>query len=164
MAANPLRCFVASIRNPAVVQRAAKAASTDSDDDAKSVISGCFVKYSSESGATDTLIRSATNDTAVYGFAIDSKHATTDEPYTQPFGNSHNVIDVKDVTFWVNLQTSATNPTLGTNYELTVTSGIPYLDTAASTNVFFRPIRLHPDDDADDDNPRYECEIVATRQ
>jgi hypothetical protein len=73
-------------------------------------------------------------------------------------------VDVLNTRFVVNLQSGASAPVIGTAYELTVTSGVPYIDTAATTNLFFRVEQIYAPDVAADTNARYVCSIVATRQ
>jgi hypothetical protein len=172
MAATPLGAFVYQSNLPYVTQREAKPNSTHASDTG-TVIAGCFCKFSTN--AAGSLIRSATDDTVVWGFATTSTPGATPEPYTAPYqipgavaSNTTNftsdVIDVQNTKFVVNLVTSGAAPTLGTAYELVVTSGVPYLDTAATTNDFLVPEALYPGDVATDDNPRYICSVVATRQ
>jgi hypothetical protein len=152
MAQAPIGAQVWQTSLPYVQQREAKAKTG-------TVTAGNFVKLSSGS-----ITNAATNDATVWGFAIDSGHASTDEPYTAPYGLNQNVVDVLNTKFVINLQTSGATPTIGTAYELTVTSGVPYLDTAATAIPYFRVEAIHPDDAAADTNCRYICSVVATRE
>lgn len=171
MAQAPLGAFVWNSSLPYPQQREAKPNSTHASD--TTVIAGCFVKMSTN--AAGSLCRSATNDTVVWGFATTTTPGATPEPYTAPYqipgavaSNTTNftsdIVDVLNTKFVVNLISAGATPVIGTAYELDVTSGVPYLDTAATTNAFFRVEALYPADAAADTNARYICSIVATRQ
>lgn len=171
MAQAPIGAFVWETNAPYVIQREAKPNSTHASD--TTVIAGCFVKFSTN--AAGSLVRSATDDTTVWGFATTTTPGASPEPYTAPYqipgavaSNTTNftsdIVDVLNTRFVINLETGDSSPTIGTAYELVVTSGVPYLDTSATTNAFFRVEALYPADAATDDNRRYICSIVATRQ
>lgn len=173
MAATPLGAFVYNTSLPYLQQREQKPNSTHASDSAALVAAGCFVKFSTN--AAGSLIRSATDDTVVWGFATTATPGATPEPYTAPYmipgavaSNTTNftsdIVDVLNTRFVVNLVNSGALPVIGTTYELVVTSGVPYIDTAASTNAFFKVEQLYPGDITTDTNPRYVCSIVATRQ
>lgn len=171
MAQAPLGAFIYNDKSVYENLRIAKPNSTHASDTA--VIAGCFVKMSTN--AAGSLCRAATDDTVTWGFATTTSPGATPEPYTAPYqipgavaSNTTNftsdVVDPVGVFFVINLQTSGSTPTIGTAYELTVTSGIPYLDTSATTNLFFRVEALYAPDLAADTNARYICSFVGTRQ
>jgi len=171
MAQAPLGAFVYNGSTPNIIQREAKPNSTHASD--TTVIGGCFVKLSTN--AAGSLCRSATNDTSVWGFATTTTPGASPEPYTAPYqipgavatdttNFTSDIVDVLNTRFVVNLQSGASAPVIGTAYELTVTSGVPYIDTAATTNLFFRVEQIYAPDVAADTNARYVCSIVATRQ
>ncbi len=160
MAATAIGAFVYDTSLPYTQQRPQKSASTNTNDTA--VASGNFCRFSTYQ--TNTLVSSLTDDTTVFGFAQSNIPASTAEPYTAPWGPVLAPIDVLNTKFVVNLKDSGTLPVIGSAYELVVTAGVPYIDTAAATNLFFRVENLYPGDTDTDTNPRYVCSIVATRQ
>ncbi len=171
MAATPLGAFIWETSLPYVQQREAKPNSTHASDG--TTIAGCFVRFSTN--AAGSLCRSATDDVLVWGFATSTSPGATPEPYTAPYqlpgavaSNTTNftsdIVDVLNTRFVINLVDSGGAPVIGNNYELVVTSGIPYLDTGATTNDFFQVEGIYPGDVATDANCRYICSVVATRQ
>lgn len=160
MAATAIGAFVYDTNLPYTQQRQQKSASTNTNDTA--VAAGNFCRFSTYQ--TNTIVSCLTDDTTVYGFAQSNIPSSTAEPYTAPWGSVLAPIDVLNTKFVVNLKNSGTVPVIGTAYELVVTSGVPYLDTAATTNAFLRPESLYPGDSESDTNPRYICTVVATRQ
>jgi hypothetical protein len=171
MANAPLGAFVYNSSLPYVQQREAKPNSTHGSDTA--VAKGNFVKMSTN--AAGSLCSAATDDTVVWGFALTDSPGAAPEPYTAPYAISgavasnttnftSDIVDVLNTRFVVNLKTSGSTPVIGTTYELHVASGVPYLDTAATTNTYLKVEALYPADAAADTNARYICSIVATRQ
>ncbi len=160
MAATAIGAFVYDTSLPYTQQRPQKSASTNTNDTA--VAAGNFCRFSTYQ--TNTLVSVLTDGTTVYGFAQSAIPGTTAEPYTAPWGSVLAPIDVLNTRFVVNLKTSGTVPVIGTAYGITVTAGVPYLNTAETTSTFLRPEGLYPGDSESDTFPRYICSIVATRQ
>lgn len=163
MPATPIGAFVYNTSLPYTQQRPEKYASANTNDTLVPVVAGNFCRFSTYS--TLTLIACDDDAIVVWGFAQTAIPAATAEPYTSPWGPVINAIDVLNTRFVVNLKDGATViPVLGTSYGLDVVSGVPYIDTAETTSLFFKAEALFPGDVSTDTTPRYVCSIVASRQ
>lgn len=141
--------------------------------------SNTFTAFNFVYVTSNALAQCPTNATTVYGLVLDPSHAATDEPYDAPFGQLHEVVDTDQAVFVVNItdgsgnigsgSTTQEDVAIGSNYELLVKSGGDYdgyqfLDSSASTNVFFRVEGRYELDAATDFNGRVYASVVATRQ
>jgi hypothetical protein len=153
---------------PHVTQRAALS------DGSNTFAAQQFVNVSS-----GNLAKVADAGTTVYGFTLDASHASTDEPYTAPFGENHNPVDVLNTMFIVNVMTSAKTVGVGSvsagsvvvggEYGIATFSSSGYTDVQGlnysdTTNKFFRVEEILPDDAAADTNGRVVVSVIATRQ
>jgi len=116
----------------------------------------------------------AEDTTRCIGLTLDPSHASTDAPYTMPFGENHNVLGLQETTFLVNTMTSARAVGTGTTSGLTPgsTFGISYFTTTGyastagmnvnSTNAFFQYVGPYADDSTDDLNARAIVRVIDT--
>lgn len=134
-----------------------------------------------QSGA---LRQTAATDTQVYGLSLDGSHSSTDEPYTAPFGETHNLIDPAGELFMMNLAGATatsgsggaqTSVTVGGRYNLSapgsgVMANLQCLNTASSSATGAFQISalysndVYPDGDANTDtNGRVLVRVVGTQ-
>lgn len=112
--------------------------------------------------------------TAVVGLALDPSHAATDEPYTQPFGEQHNVLGLQEATFIVNTATTAKGIGTGTSSALTIGAlygittfadagytNVQAMDVSNTTATFFRLQGFYPNDSTADTNARVVVSVVS---
>jgi hypothetical protein len=136
---------------------------TAKSDGTNTFVANQFMKLAS--GNLATVVADATN--GGFGLSLDASHASTDEPYTMPFGEQHNVLGLQESTFLVNVCTSARAIGTGTSSALTVGSnyGITYFTTSGYTNVaalnvsnttaaFFTLVGFYANDATTDTNAR----------
>lgn len=119
------------------------------------------------------------DDIAIYGLVPDKTHLTTDEPYTQPYGSTHNVIDPRGAVFLMNItdgsgtvgsgSTTQANVSVGTlysaHYLASVDTGclaVDASDTGTATKNIFRVVALWPEDATTDFNGRVLVSILGT--
>lgn len=126
---------------------------------------------------TGKLAKFAADGALVYGLSPDKNHAPTDEPYTQPYGSTHNVIDPRGATFLMNITDNSGTVGSGTTTQAAVTVGTAYsavylasLDTGAlavdasgsGSNKIWKVVGLWPEDATTDFNGRVLVEMVST--
>lgn len=113
--------------------------------------------------------------TQAYGLTLDGSHASTDAPYTMPFGENHNVLGLQEGTFLMNTTTSARAVGTGTSSALTPGSvfGITYFTTTGYTNIaavnvsnttapFFQLVGFYANDNTNDTNARVIVRVIDT--
>lgn len=66
------------------------------------------------------------DDTAIYGLSLDKSHATTDEPYTSPFGILHNPVSLSGNTFIMNITDGSGTVGSGSTTQANVAIGTLY--------------------------------------
>jgi hypothetical protein len=101
--------------NPWVMQRASLG------DGSNTFVAGQFVKVSS--GALAPYVA---DDTGIYGLALDASHASTDEAYAAPFGENHNVVDLRNSRFVMNITDGSGTVGSGTTTQGDVAIGTLY--------------------------------------
>lgn len=133
-----------------------------------------FVKMSSGS-----LAAYVADDTGIYGLTPDKSHAATDEPYSAPYAENHNVIDPRGATFLMNITDASGNVgsgsttqgdvTIGTLYSGTYLAtvdtsalGLDASDSGTATKNIFRVEALWPDDASTDKNGRVLVTILGS--
>lgn len=127
------------------------------------------------SGTGQALTACTAQQTTVYGLVLDPSHTSTSEPYTAPFGEDHNPVDVLNTLFVVNCVNTAratgagvaTGLTLGGTYAMApfttaAFTNVQALNVDVTTNPFFR-VEGFIDPPADT-NARVIVSVVATRQ
>jgi len=147
---------------------------TSASDSTNTFVAQQFVKYNGVAGALTTCVAGET--TAVVGLTLDASHASTDEPYTAPFGENHNCQTLQETSFVVNTGINAT-PALGTGtssglikgsgygvsqFTTAGYSGVFFLDTANTTAQFFRFTDFYPGDSTADTNARVIVHVINT--
>lgn len=150
--------YVNSTTQPAFRQLSAKS------DGTNSFVASQFLKLA---GATSLAVVAADATNGGYGLSLDGSHASTDEPYTMPFGEDHNVQGLKNTTFVVNTCTDSRAVGTGTSSGLTIGSsyGITTFTTTGQTDVqavnvsnttaaFFTLVGFFPGDATTDTNAR----------
>lgn len=143
-------------------------------DSSNTIGAAQFVKISS-----GVLAAYVADDTGIVGLCQDASHAATDEPYTQPFGENHNVLGLRGVTFLMNItdgsgtvgsgSTAQSDVTIGTLYSArylgTVDTGclaVDASDSGTATKNIFRVVGKFPQDASADFNGRVMVQILDT--
>jgi hypothetical protein len=143
-------------------------------DSSNTFVAGQFLKVSS--GALAPYVA---DDTAICGLASDASHAATDEPYSQPFGENHNPIALRGVTFLMNItdgsgtvgsgSTTQADVTIGTLYSArylgtidTSAAAIDASDTGTATKHIFRVVGKWSQDASTDYNGRVMVQVIDT--
>lgn len=145
---------------------------TAKGDGTNTFVANQFLKLGT-GGFLATVAADATN--GAFGLSLDGSHASTDEPYTQPFGEQHNLLGLQESTFLVNVCTSARAVGTGTSSALTVgsTYGITFFTTAGYTNIqalnvsnttaaFFQLVGFYANDATGDLNARVIAKVIDT--
>lgn len=125
--------------------------------------------------ASGVLALVADSGAAIFGLTIDASHASTDEPYTAPFSENHNVIDPRNQLFLLNLMetskavgtgsVTAGSLVIGGQFGIatfgtagyTTVQGLNYSDT---TNKVFQIEEFFSDDVAADLNGRLVVSVL----
>jgi len=125
------------------------------------------------------------DDTAIFGLSADKSHATTDEPYSAPFGVNHNPIRLNGARFLMNItdgtgtvgsgSTTQANVTVGTLYSGFYLAspygsilGVDASDSGTATKNIFKVVGLYTaptfsdGDAAGDFNGRVIVEVIST--
>lgn len=135
--------------------------------------------------ASGALRQTAATDTQVYGLSLDPSHASADEPYTQPFGETHNLVQVNDGQLYLMNLAGATatsgtggaqsSVTVGGRYNLStpgsgIMANLQCINTASSSATGAFQISAlydsgtYPDGDANTDtNGRVLVRVVGTQ-
>lgn len=145
---------------------------TAKSDGTNAFVANQFLKLGT-GGFLATVVSDATN--GGFGLSLDASHASTDEPYTMPFGEQHNALGLQENTFLVNVATSARAVGTGTSSALTPGSvyGITYFTTSGYTNVaalnvsnttaaFFQLVDFYANDATGDTNARVIVRVIDT--
>lgn len=142
-----------------------------------------FVKLSS--GALAAYVA---DDTGIYGLTTDSSHTSNSEPYTAPYQEMHNPVQLTGQTFLMNItdgsgtvgsgSTTQANVTIGSNYSArylgsfdTGCTAIDASDSGSATKHIFKVVGkfqstlsggAFPNGDASDDyNGRVMVQVIA---
>lgn len=143
-------------------------------DGSNTFTAGQFLKLS-----TGVLAPYVADDIAIAGLCQDPSHTATDEPYSAPFGENHNLIALQGQRFVMNItdasgtvgsgSTTQTNVVLGALYSArylaTVDTGCVALDAADSgtaTKNIFKAVAFWPQDASGDFNGRVIVEVIPT--
>lgn len=94
-------------------------------DGSNTFVAGQFVVSSSSSGVS-TIAKIAADGVAVWGLTLDPSHASTDEAYTAPFGENHNVVDPRGTRFIMNITDASGTVGSGSTRIQDVTVGTLY--------------------------------------
>lgn len=145
---------------------------TAKSDGTNTFVANQFLKLGT-GGFLATVVTGET--TSVFGLSLDASHASTDEPYTAPFGETHNCLGLQEATFLVNTMLTGADVGTGTSSALTIGSvfGVRYFDTAGYTNIagmdvsnttaaFFRLVDFYPNDNTNDTNARVIVSVINT--
>lgn len=141
-------------------------------DGSNTFVAQQFVKMSSGS-----LAAYVADDTGLYGLTPDKSHASTDEAYTAPYAENHNVIDPRSALFIMNISDASGNVGSGTTTQGDVTIGTLYSgvylaatdtsalavdasDSGTATKNIFRVEALWPEDATTDKNGRVIVSII----
>lgn len=143
-------------------------------DSSNTIAAGQIVKISS-----GVLAAYAADDTGVCGLCQDASHAATDEPYTAPFGENHNVLSLRGVVLLMNITDGSGTVGSGSTAQSDVTIGSLYSarylgsidtsclaldasDTGTATKNIFRVVGKWPQDAAADFNGRVMVQVLDT--
>ncbi len=158
MATAPVGAFVYRTRLTYPNQRTNVTAGTNT------VIAGQFVGLTGSSTNGVQIVSAATaGQQTIWGFTLAPGMAATAEPYTAPQGTNLNVIYPGLTEFVLNCVSAAT-PTIGSDYQLASSAGVPYLTVTTAAGAPLRVEQLYPDDSASDTGARYICTWVGTIQ
>ena len=143
-------------------------------DGGNTFTAGQFLKV-----VSGTLAAYVADDVVLAGLCQDPSHTATDEPYTAPFGENHNLISLTGQRFVMNLTdasgtvgsgtTTQANATLGVLYSArylasvdTGCLGVDLADSGTATKHIFKVVALWPQDAVGDFNGRVIVEILPT--
>lgn len=142
-------------------------------DGGNTFTAGQFLKV-----VSGTLVAYVADDvTGLAGLSQDPSHTATDEPYSAPFGESHNLIALTGQRFIMNLTdgsgtvgsgtTTQASAVLGTLYSArylaSVDTGclaVDLSDSGTATKNIFKIVALYPLDASADFNGRVVVEII----
>lgn len=143
-------------------------------DSSNTFTAGQFLKV-----ASGVLAPYVADDTGIVGLCQDPSHAATDEPYTAPFGENHNVIGLRGAIFVMNITDGSGTVGSGSTAQSDVTIGALYSarylgsidtgclaldasDSGTATKNIFRVVAKWPQDAAADFNGRVMVQILDT--
>lgn len=145
---------------------------TAKSDGTNTFVANQFVRIGT-GGFLATIVADAV--TQAFGLTLDGSHAVTDEPYTMPFAEQHNVLGLQEATFLMNTTTSTRAVGTGTSSALTpgAVFGITYFTDTGYTNVaavnvsnttapFFQLVDFYANDSTNDTNARVIVRVIDT--